>query len=479
MQIREWQPAIVMAFGIGWLLFLYSLTPLGITPDSVNYAHAAITLLRSGEMLRFGNTPYTTWPPLYPLLLAGLLRWISDLDTAAKILHIGAYLLSGWWTWKIVRTYVTIPLLATAVFGWIMLGYPITWVHMHLWTEPLFIALTLGFVRFSLHYCRTGKSASGKIAMAWAALSAIQRYIGGMWIGWGTLWMWHCQRKHRNASRWLIQTAAVAALPLCAWILRNYEVGGTWMGGRAPATIDIGTWTMTAAYTIGQWMIPIIKSHVLPSSLLLVGMIALMIRAVRRSEGTSNAVERMMWATVIAYLVVVAGMSMITAVDPPRHRILAPIYPITILALGMTMTRWKPLERRMATMILTFNVIFWQIVLLRQAQAEQIGFFNHRWWKHHWLVEWYDQHYSPTIRFFSNFPEAFFVNVPHRPPPSLGWHRNIPIKSIRHGASDTIYLLWFNQPTPPWIYSFDLLHNSLKMRLVADSEGGSVWMLQQ
>ncbi|MDQ1331246.1 MAG: hypothetical protein QG578_1514 [Thermodesulfobacteriota bacterium] len=42
---------------------------IGISPDSVNYISCARELIRGNGFLSYEGTPFTLWPPLYPVLL--------------------------------------------------------------------------------------------------------------------------------------------------------------------------------------------------------------------------------------------------------------------------------------------------------------------------------------------------------------------------------------------------------------------------
>ncbi len=467
-------PAGITGLGIVWLAVAYSLAPLGVTPDSVNYAHAARSLAQEGTLLRFGGTPYTTWPPLYPTLLAGLLYLLPDVDSAAKALNLLAYLLSGIWAWGLFRDHFSQRRWALFFFGLVMGGYPMLWVHLHLWSEPLFIALTVGFFRYALRYLRSGRTTDWWIATLLVAMATLQRYIGVVWWGWWVFLQWQATpsppRKWRRAGAALL----FGGLPLIGWLARNYFLVGRWTGGRAPATTEPIEWLLTTAYTLAQWILPISKNHPTLSLILVGGAIILWGLTFRRATTPSTPSEKQIWAAILAYLAFLGISSFLTAVDAPRHRLLAPIYPLVMFGIGRWLERQPNLRRRFAAILLTANLAWGIAQLSLLTLRGHLGLYTHPWWRTHWLIEWYRQNAREHARYYSNFPEAFFINVPEKPPPALGWHRTARLDTVGQGT-DTLFLLWFHAHTPSWIQPLDSLRQHLPMEKITEDAYGSLW----
>src|SRR3990172_5701681 len=121
----------------------------GVSPDSTQYIEGARSLLR-GEGISAPDgagkpTPITLWPPLMPVLLAapGLLgleaadagRWLTGLLFAANILAIGLTL---------ARATGNSALAAWTGGALMLLSPDLFEVHTWVWSEPLFILLSLG-----------------------------------------------------------------------------------------------------------------------------------------------------------------------------------------------------------------------------------------------------------------------------------------------------------------------------------------------
>ena len=69
-------------FGLLGLILVFFITQpygVGISGDSVDYIATADHLLKGLGFLDYAGEPYLFWPPLYPLLLAGL-SWLTGGD---------------------------------------------------------------------------------------------------------------------------------------------------------------------------------------------------------------------------------------------------------------------------------------------------------------------------------------------------------------------------------------------------------------
>ena len=67
-------PALLLLGALGVVAALLS-TPYGgagTTPDSISYIAASRSLLAGYGFVRYEAVPFTIWPPVYPLLLAGV-----------------------------------------------------------------------------------------------------------------------------------------------------------------------------------------------------------------------------------------------------------------------------------------------------------------------------------------------------------------------------------------------------------------------
>src|SRR5690349_7325647 len=90
---RALRAAFGLAAALLLALLLYALLPgLARTADSRQYLAAAASFAESGRLLTTDGTPYTSWGPLYPVLLAlggaGVEAWAVGLHVLASLLSL-------------------------------------------------------------------------------------------------------------------------------------------------------------------------------------------------------------------------------------------------------------------------------------------------------------------------------------------------------------------------------------------------------
>jgi len=152
--------------------------------DSVAYVDAARGLLAGrGLVVRESPTnwvPLAHYPPLYPLLLAGLMRWggLSWL-TAARLVDAVMYgLFVALVAWVGIAARPRSPwwgLGLAVVLAW---QPPVVQYMTGVMTEPPFVALALGVWAAAWAYVRTGRVGWWRLAVAAAAAGLLLRYAG-------------------------------------------------------------------------------------------------------------------------------------------------------------------------------------------------------------------------------------------------------------------------------------------------------------
>ena len=174
---RRFRPLIGWLVGVSVLvqlaLFAYATAPgLAGTSDSRLYLHAAHTLRATGQLLHPDGLPYRYWPPLYPLLLAG----VGSL-AGARLLHgaalLGQLLLWSWLGRQLLprRRALLLPLL-------LALGTPGLLVGKFVWAECVFMLLMAAYTAALLQWLRSARGEWLVLATAAGVLLPLQRTLG-------------------------------------------------------------------------------------------------------------------------------------------------------------------------------------------------------------------------------------------------------------------------------------------------------------
>lgn len=232
-----------------------------VSPDSVAYASAARSVA-SGDGFYFSLggaelRPLTHFPPGLPAVLGGLA--FAGLDPFAGARVLNALCFAGTVVLAAVLVYRRtgsrgFSLAAAAVT---LTAVPMLEMHTELWSEPLFIVLTLlGILTLDI-YLSEGRwvlLALSALAMAGATLT---RWTGVPFIGAAVLGV--VLLRPGGPLRRLARGAlygAISCLPGALWVLRNWMAGGN-AANRAMAWHPITAYHVREAlWTVYGWVVP-------------------------------------------------------------------------------------------------------------------------------------------------------------------------------------------------------------------------------
>lgn len=331
------------AFGLATALLLglllYALLPgLGRTADSRHYLAAAASFAESGRLLNADGTAYTSWGPLYPVLLAvGGARvgaWATGLHVLATLLCL--------WSWG----YLALRLLpgGVAAGGLLALALAAPWLitAKYLWAEAGFQAL-FGLYAVALwQWLRTARPGWLLAATVVGLLLPLQRTSGLFLlagVGLGLLgaypqelrrhwryWLGHGALIGAGAAGWLWYAQHAAARP------ELYRSRG-WQGLRETLG-DYG-------YVLTRWLLPVQQEGwpkhwlfelLLPALLLGLGVVA----------WRSRPFLRLLGAVMLTYILCHIGITVLSRAGGNVYdveRYLAAIYGPWTLLLAATAAR--------------------------------------------------------------------------------------------------------------------------------------------
>ncbi|MEX1248453.1 MAG: hypothetical protein WEA61_08215 [Anaerolineales bacterium] len=211
----------------------------GLSTDGARYLSTAESIAAGRGIVDYLGLPLVNWPPLYPLLLAGL-NWLTGLDVfglgqIVNILAFGAIIYLGGIFFErslpgnLVLAYVASLMLATSL--------PLLEVSANIASDPLFLICVLLFFLAAQNYLRARRRAAWWQMAALAVAACFLRYAGLTLIISGaaiTLWAW--RKDLRQAFVKAVGFGLVAGLPITAFaILHNLPATGTLLGAHRPS----------------------------------------------------------------------------------------------------------------------------------------------------------------------------------------------------------------------------------------------------
>lgn len=222
------------AIGIGTVLAREINCGVGLEWDSANYIVVARNLLAGeGFVQIFAHKPYTLWPPLYPLLLAGASFFVFDPRDVAgpvnAILFAATIFVAGQWLRQNLKSRLLVLWGCLAM----ALAFPLAHLAARAMSETPFIFLaTLALVRIG-DFLRDGARSSLLWAAAFSALTCLTRYMGIAVLG-AIVSLLIFQRgvPPLDKAKRIVAYALISATPLGLWLLRNFLLIGSLTGNR-------------------------------------------------------------------------------------------------------------------------------------------------------------------------------------------------------------------------------------------------------
>lgn len=471
----------------------------GVTPDSVTYLSTAGSLLSHGRYEQYDGRPERDFPPLYPTLIAAASLGVFDLlDTARAInaLAFGAtVILTSLCAYQITRS----PRAMLAAGIATLLAPPLLTVALHIWSESLFIALTMVALLLTGRYLARPTYAPLCAAAGAASLALLTRYIGvtvaaallsllltrpGMQLG----------TRLRHA---LLATAIIAG-PVLLWLIRTYAVASTFAGERNPSATSLKHNLYDAAATWSGWLLP----DRLPLAMRLIVIATLTALALVALLATRPAIARSpAWSPVLVFVPLYGGYlvatASLTAIDMLDDRLLSPLLPPTLvlaLAALCLLADRIPIPTRpwLATVALGAPALVWltataagEARLIDRAVAGDLGGYARTPWRNSLLLRSLRDDPLPGA-IISNDPFAIWYHTgtqaalsprrhPYRSP-------SAPIEDLddlrqRLLSGEPIYLVWFPGVARDFLLNLHELATTFDLVETRQADDGQVYRL--
>ncbi|MEP7136506.1 MAG: hypothetical protein ABI904_16375 [Chloroflexota bacterium] len=231
----------------------------GVASDSVKYMAVAQSLLAGNGLFDHRGLPLLSWPPLYSIILAGL-SLVSGLDVFVAGWWFNVFLLglnlflSGVIFWRIFQTK---PLYAYLASGFVCLSISSLRIHATIFSEPLYLTMTLGLLIVIDGYIRQHSRRAFIWMVALSALAPMLRYVGLAVTVTGLIVILIENRKEpRIFLRDGFILGGVSIIPIGWWlVIRNIMTYGT-LFGTGDAEVDVYQNTSLALTKILHWFVP-------------------------------------------------------------------------------------------------------------------------------------------------------------------------------------------------------------------------------
>ncbi len=251
----------IAIIGVGLLLFVSRRWGIGLFPDSAAYISAARNLLNGDGLSIISKrgtlVPMTHYPPLFPILLAGIgltgidpiegALWLNTLLFGANIMLVG----------MVIKRYTGKKWIA--LFGAFIIMTSETLIYMHLivWTEALFLFLgTLG-IYLAAEYLDNEKRSYIISAAVVIGLAFLTRYPGVVYIATIVSGIILFSKKPlMGKMRDTIIFIAISSSFIMVWLARNISSAGSATNRQVSLHPVTAADINNALTTFSNWLLP-------------------------------------------------------------------------------------------------------------------------------------------------------------------------------------------------------------------------------
>lgn len=333
---------------------------LGITTDSIAYIEVARNIQNGEGIVDREGELVTHWPPLYPLVLAGMAK-VTGLEVVKSgryphLLLLGSFMLlfnlalfrwePEWWTVLLIN----LVLLVSLPLG----------VFFMFWSEGLFLMLLMGLVLVLLLWAEKQRIYLLLVAGLLAGGLLLSRYAGaGMLVGAFLFILLFPNSSFKSRIPGLLTFGATALLVFAIWFF--YAQTHTGDPVDRELTFHLVTWAhiVDLASTLHRWTLP----HYPVQSVILIILFLVWVIPLKKDPADPSGFFKQKWAifrqkihrlsleikivwkdsqahlrllgilggTYMLFLLI--SISFCDAHTPLDNRILAPVFPILLLLL--------------------------------------------------------------------------------------------------------------------------------------------------
>lgn len=407
---------------------------IGLSPDSVAYVSMARGLATGHDALS-GEHLQSSWPPLFTLLISA--PGVAGIDPIAvgaflnPLILVCICLVAGLWLYRRTDSgFIGIVVTAALAFS-----IPLTRASSFVWTEPLFVLLTVCSLALLDRHLRDDSIMALVFAAMLAALACLTRYAGVALLA-ATVLLVLCKPQtapKKRAAQTLVYSV-VAALPLFLWLARNYLLAGTFTGGRTAGIYSLAENAERVVMFFGVWALPwgrpdydlSVFVSVLPF-VAVVGFALVWAWSSSRSRGVretlsclnlSDPFVRVLGVYAVVYIAFILIVSTAVRIDRIHDRLLVPAFVPLALIAGFVVERLIAMSR--SDRGRRFGVAFAAAVVLYAASHVAV--------------------YIPELRYAAQHGHGY-ASSKWQTSASIAWARRAEDKRLLSNRADALYLL--------------------------------------
>ncbi len=472
------------------VLFFSRYSGIGVSPDSVMYASTAESIARHGNLITFNGKPLMFFPVFYPAFLSICYFFGTNAFLAGTVINgllfAVVIMVCGW----MLSRQAAVPL----VYKWfvltaIVLSPALLEIYTYLWSETLFILLTILFTAAMRQYLIRQTPAKLCVAAIIVAFACITRYAGVALAGAGCLLIILQLDKSLSAR---IKHAAlflfISISLLIANLIVNYFATGYSTGTREASVTGFSENLYYFGTVLCDWMALSPKAYPAGPYIAIIFILGLLVQLVvavyRRRTNTYNTVFIALAFSYATFILLIATFSRFERLN---SRLLSPLY----IPLLIACTHWvvdvfqhlhlkKQLVAYALPIVIAGGFLYHLVLKDWQRYYDEDGYgvpgYTDDDWNKSPFIQYLKSHrsiYKPGVPVYSNADDAVYfftgmhsVFLPHRSAE----------KDVRQlFATGHYYVIWFDAFDQDILIGLDELKSQGHLKQLHSFEGGTVY----
>jgi hypothetical protein len=251
--------AILAAIAIILAAIATSKYGAGVSSDATKYLSVAQNLRAGNGLYDHRGAPLLSWPPLYPMVLAGLsLLTGVDVFVAGWYFNIFLLGLNVFLSGVIFdRVFPNKPLYAYLASLFVFLSISSLRIHANISSDPFYLTLTLGFLIAVDGYIKRRSYWAFAWMVLFSILAPLQRYVGlAITVTAGLVILIENRKSIRTTLRDGFILGFASILPIAWWLIVHniMTYGSLW--GLSSQVVEPGRNTSLALTKMMHWFVP-------------------------------------------------------------------------------------------------------------------------------------------------------------------------------------------------------------------------------
>lgn len=487
----------------------------GLTPDSINYFSAGLSLASGDGLITFNGATLVQFPPGLPALLALAAEVGVGPDTASRVFNAVAYAATVVIASVLLRRHVRSTKLVCGAVILVAVDVTLLGIAQMAWTESLFVLVSVAFVLALERLCSAVRPAAWIVAAAvlvW--MGFLLRYAGIALLPAGAIAVLLGRQRQgwRHAFGVAFAFGVVSLVAPLAWMARNLAVHGTLLGSRSPSPDDLVTTVQRFVAILGRWIVPspvpvVIQAvcgaaFVVAVAAAFVWIVANPVR--RRAFGQGGATDAddtrdlrsllPLVCIVVVYSGYIIAAQLTAAFDPINSRLLSPLFvPLVVLvAVGLERGRAVVPAAARRTTTTAVSVVLVVLLIAQAGLAVRLTWISGRDGVGYSTAQWQDSELAGlaegvprTAHLYSNVPAGLWSVLRrgplHRAPEKHQRRSPIPIpmseEFLRTVRCDTTFLAWSDHGEGDFLFTPEELAEYVQLEVIAEAADGTLYRL--